>query len=172
MGDGGASMQLPPSPLHGYIMSNHEQFIRQSYELAQAAVSRGNHPFGALLVKEGEVILAAENTVITDHDVTRHAELNLVSLASQQFDAAALAQCTLYTSTEPCAMCAGAIFWAGIPTVVFGCSAIALSELTGGGALAIPCPEIFERGNRETAVIGPLLEKEGLQVHKQYWLSK
>lgn len=153
-------------------MTEHEPFIRQSYELAKAAVSHGNHPFGALLVKEGEVILTAQNTIITDHDVTRHAELNLVSLASQKFDAAALGQCTLYTSTEPCAMCAGAIFWAGIPTVVFGCSAVALSHLTGGGSLAIPCPEIFERGKRATIVIGPLLEKEGLQIHKQYWLGK
>jgi tRNA(Arg) A34 adenosine deaminase TadA len=153
-------------------MNEHEPFIRQANRLAKEAVAHGNHPFGALLVQEGDVILTARNTIITDHDITRHAELNLVSLASRQFDAATLAQCTLYTSTEPCAMCAGAIFWAGIPTVVFGCSAVALSQLTGGGSLAIPCPEIFERGNRETAVIGPILEEEGLQIHKQYWLGK
>ena len=77
-------------------MTEHEPFIRQSYELAKAAASHGNQPFGALLVKEGEVILAAQNTIFTEHDVTRHAELNLVSLASQQFDATALAQCTLF----------------------------------------------------------------------------
>jgi tRNA(Arg) A34 adenosine deaminase TadA len=69
-------------------------------------------------------------------------------------------------------MCAGAIFWAGIPTVVFGCSAVVLNQLVGGGSLAIPSPEIFAHGKRETVVIGPLLEEEGLQIHKQYWLGK
>ena len=77
-------------------------------------MGNGDHPFGALLVKDGEVVLTAVNTVNTDHDNTRHAELNLVSQAMRQFDADFLADCVLYTSTEPCAMCAGAIYWAGI----------------------------------------------------------
>ena len=149
-------------------MTQHETFIKQAYQLARDAVAHGNHPFGALLVKDGAVVLTAVNTIYTDHDVTRHAELNLVSAASQQFDADMLAQCTLYTSTEPCAMCTGAIFWAGIPTVVYGCSAAALGEIAGG-SLAIPCEEIFVRGVRETVVIGSVLEGEGIEIHKAYW---
>jgi tRNA(Arg) A34 adenosine deaminase TadA len=150
-------------------MREHEPFIRQAYELARQAMANGNHPFGSLLVKDGEVVLTAENSVYSEHDVTRHAELNLVSFASQQVPADVLAQCTLYTSTEPCAMCAGAIFWAGIPTLVFGCSADSLNQITGGGNLAIPCEEIFARGKRPTTVIGPILLAEGLTIHREYW---
>jgi len=95
-------------------MTEHETYIRQSYQLAKNARDNGNHPFGALLTLGGEVVLTAENTVNTDKDITRHAELNLVSKASQELDTADLIQSVLYTSTEPCAMCAGAIFWSGI----------------------------------------------------------
>ncbi|MCB8942607.1 MAG: nucleoside deaminase [Ardenticatenaceae bacterium] len=151
-------------------MNQHEIFIKQAYQLAREAVAHGNHPFGALLVKDGAVILTAENSIYTDHDVTRHAELNLVSAAAQRFEAETLAQCTLYTSTEPCAMCTGAIYWAGIAMVVFGCSAAALGEIAGG-SLAMPCAEILARGKRPTAVIGPILEAEGVQIHQQYWPS-
>ncbi|MGO7793209.1 nucleoside deaminase, partial [Rhizobium ruizarguesonis] len=69
----------------------------------------GDEPFGSLLVKDGEVILRAENIVFSGHDMTNHAEMNLVKLAAQHYDTAFLAYCTLYTSTEPCAMCSGAI---------------------------------------------------------------
>ncbi len=151
-----------------YTMNEHKIFIKQVYQLAREAVAQGNHPFGALLVRDGAVVLTAVNSIHTDHDVTRHAELNLVSQASRQFASEILADCTLYTSTEPCAMCAGAIFWAGIPTVVFGCSAAALGEIAGG-SLVIACEEILGRGQRPTAVIGPVLEAEGIEIHKQYW---
>ena len=89
-------------------------------QAAEQAVEHGNHPFGALLVKAGEVILTAENAVNTENDVTRHAELVLVSRASKAFTPEVLAQCTLYTSTEPCAMCLGAIPWSGVRSVICG----------------------------------------------------
>jgi len=98
---------------------SHEYFIRESINLSRLAVKHGNHPFGALLVKDGEILLTAENSVESDHDCTCHAELNLISQATRQYSAESLAGCALYTSTEPCAMCAGAIFWAGIPLVVY-----------------------------------------------------
>ena len=79
---------------------DHERLIRECYALARSAVEIGNHPFGALLAKDGEVILTAENTVHSDGDVTRHAELNLVSRAARELDPETLSQCTLYTSTE------------------------------------------------------------------------
>ena len=67
-----------------------------------------------MLVKDGEVLLRVENSVFTGHDMTNHAEMNLVKLSAQSYDTAFLADCTLYTSTEPCAMCAGAIYWSGL----------------------------------------------------------
>ena len=146
-----------------------EAYIRQSYALAREAVGNGDHPFGALLVRDGEVVLTAVNTVHSDNDETRHAEINLVAEAGRRFRAEELAQCTLYTSTEPCAMCTGAIYAAGIPAIVFGCSAGALYEHTSSD-LSSPSREILALGQRETAVIGPTLEEEGLQIHRAYWI--
>ena len=101
-------------------ISDHEHFMRQAIRLAEEAAAAGNHPFGALLVADGQVLQTAHNTVLTDRDATRHAELNLVSAAYRRFGRELLAHSTLYTSLEPCPMCAGAIYWAGIPTVVYG----------------------------------------------------
>jgi tRNA(Arg) A34 adenosine deaminase TadA len=148
----------------------HEEFIRTSFQLAEQAVAKGNHPFGALLVYNGEILLTAENTVETDHDITAHAEINLVRRASQTLDAELLRQCTLYTSTEPCAMCSGAIYWQGLAYVVFGCSSARLLQLVGGG-LDLSCREVFLRGSEMIEVIGPVLEDEGMMIHERYWKS-
>lgn len=113
--------------------TNHSQLIRQCIKLAEQAVQKGNHPFGALLILGEEIILTAENTAVTERDWTRHAELNLIRFATQDHDAQTLSRCTLYTSTEPCAMCSGAIYRVSIPRVVFGCSAEALGKITGRG---------------------------------------
>lgn len=101
--------------------SIHEPFIRKAIELSISAVEYGNHPFGACLVsKDGEILLTAENTVGNPvHDCTRHAELNLISMASQKFSRDILKQCTLYTSCEPCLMCTGALRWSGIKKMVY-----------------------------------------------------
>src|SRR3978361_2066555 len=86
--------------------------LTRAVELAAEARAAGNHPFGALLAdRDGNVIAEAGNTVETDRDPTGHAALILVR-KSGPLGAAALAGTTLYTSTEPCAMCAGGIYWA------------------------------------------------------------
>ena len=151
-------MTLPP----------HEVFIRESYALARRAAAQGNHPFGALLVREGAVVLRAENTVNARHDCTCHAELNLVSQGQRELGAAVLQSCTLYTSTEPCAMCSGAIAWARIPSVVYGCSAEGLGRISGE-TFVVPCREVLGRGGRPVAVTGPVLEEEGLAIHAAFW---
>ena len=143
-------------------------FIREAITLAAQARQHGNHPFGALLVYDGKVILTAENTVNTENDQTRHAELNLVSMATRQFDSEILADSILYTSTEPCAMCAGAIYWTGIRIVVYGYSAELLGGMAEGG-LVIPCREVFTRGSQVVEVIGPILEDEAKKVHEGFW---
>lgn len=143
-------------------------FMRECFGLAAEAVGNGDHPFGALLVMDGEAVLTAVNTVHSDNDETRHAEINLVSEAGRRFSADELAGCTLYTSTEPCAMCTGAIYAAGVPRIVFGCSAAALYELVGSD-LSIPSREILALGSRQTAVDGPTLEEEGMALHRAYW---
>jgi tRNA(Arg) A34 adenosine deaminase TadA len=100
-----------------------EVHLAKAIELARRSREKSNHPFGSVLVdQQGNNILEAENTVVTSHDRTGHAELNLVRAASEQFEFEFLQGCTLYASTEPCAMCAGAIYWAGIGAVVYALS--------------------------------------------------
>jgi tRNA(Arg) A34 adenosine deaminase TadA len=150
------------------------QHLTRAIELAAAARERGNHPFGSLLVDgDGTVVLEAENTVVTARDCTAHAEQNLVRAAVARLEPDQLAGCTLYTSTEPCAMCAGAIFWSGIGRVVFALSSAMLGEIvqdpTGAYTLAMSCREVFERGGRTVDVQGPLIEDEARIVHEGFW---
>lgn len=149
-------------------MNQTEIHIRHTYRLAKQAVSAGNHPFGALLVIDQQVVLTQLNSVNTSGDVTQHAELELLRKANLVFSKEQLSKATLYSSTEPCAMCAAAIFWSGVSTVVYGCSAMKLGKITGG-SLVIPCVDIFSRGNRTIHLTGPILESEGAAIHLDFW---
>ncbi len=147
--------------------------LARAIALARDARNHGNHPFGSLLVDgDGRVVLEAANSVLTEHDCTNHAELNLVRLASRRIDAPVLGGHTLYASTEPCAMCAGAIYWSGIGRVVYGLSGAELAGMVEGGEeleLKLPCREVFARGGRPIEVSGPHLEAEARAEHEGFW---
>lgn len=154
------------------IHQNDTQFLLQSIAVAQRARDKGNHPFGSVLVDEhGHVLLEGENTVNTDHDATAHAESNLVRAACKQFDTVTLAKCTLYASTEPCPMCAGAIFWSGIGRVVY---ALSEAELYAFGPdspdkLPLGCREVLSHGGRPVEVVGPAMQDTARKVHEGFW---
>lgn len=150
------------------------QHLRTAIKVAQDARQHGNHPFGAILVDENnQVLLSAENTVVTGSDCTGHAETNLMRLASQRFSDDQLSRCTLYTSTEPCAMCAGAIYWGNVRRVVYALSEVALYEIAGPSPehLLLPCREVFARSQRYVDVQGPApeLDAEARGVHEGFW---
>ena len=149
-------------------MSQEQEFMYRAIELAEQAVRHGNHPFGALLVHDGKIILEAENSVHTEKDVTRHAELNLVSKASQTIDPEVLKECILYTSTEPCAMCSGAIYWAGIRKVVYATSAKTLDKVAGHG-IDIAAETIFDSTHPKVEIVGPVHEDKADELHWSYW---
>ncbi len=151
-----------------------ERFLRRTFEVARRAVSHGNHPFGAILVgSDGKVLLEVENGYMPSHDGTAHAERLLASQACTTIDAAVLRSATMYSSAEPCAMCAGAIYWAGIGRLVYALSEHRLRQLTGNHpenpTLDLPCREVFGSGQRSTEVVGPLLEDEAAAVHAGVW---
>lgn len=153
---------------------DHEALVRRAIEVALRSRENGNHPFGAILVgPDGTVLLEAENGVPEFHDCTMHAETRLVSEGSRKFPRDLLSQCTLYSSAEPCAMCAGAIYWSGIGTLVYGLSEASLKVLTGDDpenpTLDLPCREVLGRGQRTVQVIGPLCEEESSYVHVGFW---
>jgi tRNA(Arg) A34 adenosine deaminase TadA len=145
-----------------------EGFIRQAIALAGEARRRGDHPFGALLVLDGEVVLRAMNSVVTDRDPTAHAETNLVAEAVRHLSRDHVARSVLYTSCEPCAMCVGKMYWAGIRTVVFGLSSQDLAVLAGRDFL-VPCRELFARATDPVDIRGPLLPDEAKAVHIGFW---
>lgn len=144
--------------------------MRRAHELASGAIALGNSSYGALLVKDGQVLMEFANDSLTSGDVTHHAETGLLSLASVKFGRTALADAVLYTSTEPCIMCCGAIRAAGLRKFVYGVTALQVSRLRGRPLPAQPleCREIFARaslGSGTVVIVGPLLEAEGLAVH-------
>jgi tRNA(Arg) A34 adenosine deaminase TadA len=146
---------------------DHERFVRAAIEEARAARDADNPPFGAVLVDaDGAVLGRAGNTEGRTGDCTGHAETNLVRAATPQYVPDRLRGATLYASTEPCAMCAGAIFWARIGRVVFGLRAGRLYDMKGpaGRQLALSCEAVLDRGNHEVEVIGPVLEDEAAAV--------
>ena len=146
-----------------------EHFLRRSFDVARRSMTHGNHPFGAILVDAGgKVLIECENGYMPAHDGTAHAERLLATEACRTLPADVLANATMYSSAEPCAMCAGAIYWAGIGRLVYG-----LSEYTGNHpenpTLDLPCRAVFAGGQRPTEVIGPLLEDEAGAMHEGVW---
>ena len=149
-------------------------FLRRSFDVARHAVTYGNHPFGALLVDQnGTVLIETENGYMPSRDATAHAERLLATQACRTVAPDILRSATLYSSAEPCAMCAGAIYWAGIGRLVYGLSEHRLRQFTGNHpenpTLDLPCRDVFASGQRATEVVGPLLEEEAAAVHAGVW---
>ncbi len=151
-----------------------EELLRASFEVALRAAAAGNNPFGAILAdQDGKLLLEAENTVVTENDITGHAETNLVRMVRSESYGTDLHSFTLYASSEPCAMCAGAIYWGNIGRVVYGLSQERFYSILGGSreqeALALHIRDVLDRGGRPTEVIGPSLEDEAARVHAGTW---
>lgn len=165
-------MDDPGDDLSALQLDQH--FLRRSFDVARRAMRNGNHPFGAILVdRNRRVLLEAENGYMPAHDSTAHAERLLATLACTTLDAETLRGATLYSSAEPCAMCAGAIYWAGIGRLVYGLGEHRLRAMTGdhpeNPTLDLPCRKVFDSGQRPTEVVGPLLEDEAEALHAGVW---
>ena len=149
--------------------------LRRANEVARRAMAMGRHPFGAVLIApDGETVLAEQGNIDTVH----HAEATLARTASLNYPADYLAQCTLVTTFEPCAMCAGTIYWANIGRVVYGAEEAALLALTGdhpeNPTLSLPCREVFARGQKSIEVVGPVAEvaEEMIATHRGFWETR
>ncbi len=146
--------------------------LRRANDVARASVAQGHHPFGALLVAaDGDTVLMQQGNV----DTVNHAEAVLARAAAQLFDAVTLWGCTLVTTVEPCAMCAGTQYWAHIGGLVYGMSEARLLQLTGNHGdnptLDLPCREVFARGQKAMRVTGPVaeVEEEIAALHSDFW---
>lgn len=160
-----------PAPDDPACSAEDRAFMARAYELARYATSHGGGPFGAVLVVDGKIVAEYSNCVHATGDITKHAETGLISAFSPKISRATFGKSTLYTSTEPCTMCCGAICFCGIGRMVYGTSEAPFEAVMG---LAPPADllasrEILRRIAPNVKVLGPLMEKEGLEIHEAYW---
>jgi len=149
--------------------------LRRTFELAEQARQAGGAPYGALVVDaRGAVVAEHGNTAAVDGgDPTDHAETVVLRQAWRTLGDAGMGPATLYASTEPCTMCAGAAYWSGVDRVVYGMSNQRLFGFTGDdpqrAGFALPCRDILLHGSRPVTVVGPLLQDEAARAHVGYW---
>jgi tRNA(Arg) A34 adenosine deaminase TadA len=149
-----------------------ERHLQRANDVAKSAMADGHHPFGALLVAaDGETVLLEQTNI----DTVNHAEATLAREAARRYTAEELWSCTLVTTVEPCAMCAGTQYWANIGRLVYGMSEASLLAVTGNHTenptLDLPCREVFGRGQKPIEVIGPVagVEEAIAEPHRRYW---
>lgn len=155
-----------------------EAFLRKAFDVARRARDQGQHPFGAILVDaKGIVLMEQGNAFLQEgHDMTAHAERMIATRASKAWRPPFLASCTLYSTAEPCAMCAGAIYWAGIGRVVYGQAEHDLKTAAGldpeNPTMSLPCRTVFAAGQRQVEVVGPLLADEAAELQADFWQNR
>lgn len=143
---------------------SHEQLMREAIVEAK----KGDSPYGAIIVKEGEIIIRAYNTTQTDNDVSAHAEINALRSFTKQngYSLDSLTGYTLYTTCEPCPMCASACIWSGVSTVVYGASIAQLIDL-GNQQIDISCETVARRGFQTLEVVSGILADECLKLFEK-----
>ena len=149
-------------------MTQDERFMKKAIELAAMAVEHGNEPFGAVLVKEGEIVYTNENQIYTATDPTYHAEAGLIRRFCKETGITDLSDYTMYSSCEPCFMCCGAMVWVKLGRLVYGASDRDLCRILGEEGN--DCAElIFEKSPWKPEVKGGVLKEESVHVLERYF---
>ncbi len=145
-----------------------EKFMKEAIRLSAQAVEHGNEPFGAVLVKDNEIVFSNENQIYTRHDPTFHGEAGLIRLFCEQTAITDLSEYTLYTSCEPCFMCSGAMVWVNLGRLVYGASNIDLENILGNEG--VNCSKmVFDNSFRSPSVTTDILRDEAIEVLKKYF---
>jgi tRNA(adenine34) deaminase len=140
---------------------NDEYFMKKALQEAEAAFEKGEIPVGAVIVIDDKIIARAHNLTEMLTDVTAHAEMQVITAASNFLGGKYLINCTLYVTLEPCQMCAGALYWSQISNIVYG----AKDEERG-------YKEMGAKLHPKTKIIGGVLEKEASQLMKRFFVEK
>lgn len=141
--------------------------MQQAIEMARLARKEGNEPFGAILVKDEEIVMVGENKINTLCDPTHHAEIGLIRKYCTENNVFDLSDYTLYTSCEPCVMCSGAMVWSNLGRMVYSVSHDQLAEIAGSNIM-IASAEVFRHSPNKPEVVERLLNEEGLKVFEGY----
>ena len=143
-------------------------FMQKAVELSESAVRSGNEPFGAVLVKDGEIVYSNEHQIYTMHDPTFHAEAGLIRRFCAETGITDLREYTLYSSCEPCFMCSGAMVWLKLGRLVYGASNTDLEEILGNEGCN--CSKmVFDNSFWQPEVTSGILREEALKVLKEYF---
>lgn len=148
------------------------RYLRWANTVARQALASGHHPFGAILVAPDQKTVLLEQGNL---DTVNHAEATLARAAYKRFPPDYLWNCTLYTTVEPCVMCAGTQYWANIGRLVYGVAETQLLAVTGNHienpTLDVPCRYVFDHGQKPIQVWGPVpaVAAEIMQLHQSFW---
>ena len=147
---------------------NDNIFMQRAIELSKLAVEHGNEPFGAVLVKDNEIVFENENQIYTRNDPTFHAEFGLIRRLIEEKGINDLSEYTLYSSCEPCFMCCGAMVWTKLGKLVYGASDIDLCNVLG--VEGSKCSKtVFESMGANTIIVSGIMREEALEVLKDYF---
>jgi len=143
---------------------DHESHMEEALDLARESAERGDRPFGSVLVRNNEVVMREGNRVNTEDDIRRHPELHLAHRACREIEPEKRAETVMYTSTEPCPMCAGGMLEAGFAQVIYSVGSEEMPEFTGAKA-AVKSAKVLDN---TTEVIGPILNERGRKIHEDF----
>ena len=145
-----------------------EVFMRKAIELSRLAVEHGNEPFGAVLVKNNEMVFTNENQIYTRHDPTFHGEAGLIREFCAQTGITDLQEYTMYSSCEPCFMCSGAMVWVKLGRLVYATSNMELEKILGNEGCN--CSKmVFDNSFWQPQVTAGVLREESLVILKAYF---
>jgi tRNA(Arg) A34 adenosine deaminase TadA len=143
---------------------DHQQFMRIALTMAERGMAAGGAPVGACLVRDGNVVARAQNAVVAHVDITAHAEVEVIRLACRDAQSLSLAECCLYVTVEPCAMCIAASHYAGIREIVFGADIAVMNQFTHNELTAAD----FGAGMAAPALTGGVLAEECAALVRQW----
>lgn len=145
-----------------------EVFMQKAIDLSRLAVAHGNEPFGAVLVRDGEIVFTNENQIYTRHDPTFHGEAGLIREFCAQTGVTDLRDYTMYSSCEPCFMCSGAMVWVKLGRLVYGASNIELEAILGNEGCC--CSQmVFGHSFWQPQVTAGVLREESLSILREYF---
>ena len=143
---------------------DHDAHMRKAFELAREAANRGDRPFGSVLVRDNTAVMTDSNRVLTENDIRRHPELHLAYRACREYDPSTRSETAMYTSTEPCPMCASGMATAGFGRVVYSVGSDEIAEFTGTKT-SVRSGEIL---TGVSDIVGPVLNDDGRQIHEEF----
>jgi len=149
------------------MMSIDETFMRMAIEKARVGLGHGQMPFGAVIVKDGNVIACEHNVVWATTDITAHAEVIAIRRACLVVNGISLAGCTIYSTTEPCPMCFSAIHWAKLDKIIYG-AAIDDARVAGFSEMPISNAEMKRQGGCKVEIVPHFLRDEAAELFHMY----